>query len=67
MMILHDADILERHALRLDDPRVRALVARWRLAALELALFVERERDVRLDLIDASTLAALYLEASDVR
>lgn len=66
-MTFSDVEVLEAHALRLDDPTARELVARWHRAALELALFIERGRAERLDLVDASTLAALYVEASDGR
>lgn len=62
-MRFSNVDVLEAHALRLGDPAARALVERWRRATAALALYIEEQRAERVDLVDASTLASLYLEA----
>ena len=66
-MNFHPADVLEAHALRLDDPIARELVDRWRRAALELALFIEGRRNQHVDLVDASTLAGMFVEVMESR
>ncbi len=56
-------DILEAHGLPLDARGVRQLVARWRTATEALASYLEERRAEHLDLVDVSTLAAMYVEA----
>ena len=63
-MTFPPVDVLEAHALRLEDPTARALVLDWHRGALALARYIESHGGERVDLVDASTLASLYLEAS---
>jgi hypothetical protein len=57
-------DVLEAHALRLGDPTVLALVERWHRATSALARYIDTSAGESLDLVEASTLASLYLETS---
>ena len=64
-------DIVESHGLSLEDARARELVSAWMRATRALAQFAARrdaagshESGKPLDLVDASTLASLYLVAS---
>jgi hypothetical protein len=65
-MRLCDRDVLDAHALHLEDPAARELVERWRRAAGDLAHYIERRSgEPQVDLVDASTLAAIFVAASD--
>jgi hypothetical protein len=64
-MNLSDRDVLDAHALHLDDPTARELVDRWKRAAGDLAHYIERRSGGHdVDLLDASTLASIYVAAS---
>ena len=56
--------IVEHHGLSLREPVVRQLVTRWHAATLELARFLKERRTEVLDLVDVSTLAAMFVAAT---
>jgi predicted DNA-binding WGR domain protein len=56
--------ILEAHGLAVDDARACELVARWHAATLDLARYASaRAGGAALDLVDASTLAGMFVDA----
>lgn len=57
-------DLVEAHGLGIKDPAVRTLVAQWHAATLELAHYLEARRPENFDLVDVSTLAAMYVDAT---
>ena len=57
-------DLVEAHGLGIKDPAVRVLVAQWHAATLELAHYLEARRPENFDLVDVSTLAAMYVDAT---
>jgi predicted DNA-binding WGR domain protein len=61
-----ERELVELHGLRLDDTRVQGLVARWYEATTELAHYLEAQALQReaFDLVDVSTLAAMYVSAA---
>jgi predicted DNA-binding WGR domain protein len=56
-------DIVEAHGLPLRERTARQLVDRWYAATTALASYLEERRAEHLDLVDVSTLAAMYVEA----
>jgi len=56
-------DIVEAHGLSLRERSVQQLVDRWHDATSALARYLEERRPEHLDLVDVSTLAAMYVEA----
>jgi predicted DNA-binding WGR domain protein len=56
-------DIVEAHGLPLRERTVRQLVDRWYAATTALASYLEERRAEHLDLVEVSTLAAMYVEA----
>jgi len=58
-----ERDIVEAHGLPLGERAVQQLVVRWHEATAALARYLEERRPERLDLVDVSTLAAMYLDA----
>lgn len=60
------AALCEAHGLPLADRGVRGLVARWHAATLDLVRMLGERGAETLDLVDVSTLAAMYVEAAAV-
>jgi len=58
-----ERDIVEAHGLPLGERAVQQLVVRWHEATSALARYLEERRAEHLDLVDVSTLAAMYVEA----
>jgi predicted DNA-binding WGR domain protein len=59
-----ERDLVEAHGLPTRDISVQQMVSRWHLATLELSAFLRRRRrEEALDLVDVSTLAAMYVDA----
>ena len=58
-----DRDIVEAHGLALGERAVQQLVSRWHEATSALARYLEERRAEHLDLVDISTLAAMYIDA----
>jgi len=58
--------VVEQHGLPLEEATARKLVARWRDATLAIAQCLEAKGAGVLDLVDASTLAGLFVEAAVV-
>jgi hypothetical protein len=56
--------ILEDHGLRVEDATARALVDRWHAATSALVDYVRVRGLAVLDLVDASTLADMFVSAS---
>jgi hypothetical protein len=56
-------DVVERHALHLNDPTARELVRRWYDATSALRGYLAPHNETPLDLVDVSTLADLYVHA----
>jgi hypothetical protein len=56
--------VVEKHGLPLEDATARKLVARWRDATLAIVRYLEAKGAGVLDLVDASTLAGLFVEAA---
>jgi predicted DNA-binding WGR domain protein len=56
-------DIVQAHGLSLRERAVRELVERWYEATSALARYLEERQPERLDLVDVSTLAAMYVDA----
>jgi predicted DNA-binding WGR domain protein len=56
-------DIVEAHGLPLHERAVWQLVDRWHAATAALASYLEQRHAEHLDLVDVSTLAAMYVEA----
>ncbi len=59
-----EREIVEAHALPLESPIVRSLVTRWLTAVGDLARYVGSKHQDSLDLVDVSTLAAMYANAA---
>jgi predicted DNA-binding WGR domain protein len=59
-----EREIVEAHGLPLASPVARDLVSRWHAAARELACFIAVHRSAPIDLVDASTLGAMYANAA---
>lgn len=55
--------ILEDHGLPVEDAAARALVARWHAATLAIVRYLEAKGAELLDLVDASTLAGMFVQA----
>jgi hypothetical protein len=60
------AAVVEEHGLPLHDPRAQELVAQWHRNTLEICLYLAR-KGVTLDLVDASTLASMFVQAHEAR
>ncbi len=61
---LAERDLVEAHGLPIRDVKVQQMVSRWHRATLELSAFLRRRRrEEDLDLVDVSTLAAMYVDA----
>ena len=58
-----ERDIVEAHGLPLHERTVRQLVDRWHQATSALARYLEERSPERFDLVDVSTLAAMYVDA----
>jgi predicted DNA-binding WGR domain protein len=58
-----ERDIVEAHGLSLGERAVQQLVVRWHEATAAIARYLEERRAEHLDLVDVSTLAAMYVEA----
>jgi predicted DNA-binding WGR domain protein len=58
-----ERDIVEAHGLPLGERAVQQLVVRWHEATAALARYLEERRAEHLDLVDVSTLAAMYVDA----
>jgi len=58
-----ERDIVEAHGLALGERAVQQLVGRWHEATSALARYLEERRAEPLDLVDISTLAAMYIDA----
>ena len=58
-----ERDIVEAHGLALGERAVQQLVSRWHEATSALARYLEERRAEHLDLVDISTLAAMYVDA----
>lgn len=56
--------ILEAHGLPVDDTNARTLVARWQAATVAIVRYLEAKGAGLLDLVDASTLAGMFVTAS---
>ena len=56
--------IVEDHGLSPREPAVRHLVSRWHAATLDLVRYLEGQGAEVLDLIDVSTLAAMFVAAT---
>jgi predicted DNA-binding WGR domain protein len=56
--------ILEEHGLPIEDRAARALVARWHAATLAIVRYLEGKGAKLLDLVDASMLAGMFVDAS---
>ena len=56
--------VVEQHGLPLEEATARKLVARWRDATLAIVRYLEAKGAGVLDLVDASTLAGLFVEAT---
>lgn len=56
--------IVEAHGLALDDIVAVSLVSRWREATLAIIRYAQTNGAGVLDLVDASTLASLFVEAA---
>jgi len=56
--------ITEDHGLSPREPVARHLVARWHAATLDLARYLEGRGGAALDLVDVSTLAAMFCSAT---
>jgi predicted DNA-binding WGR domain protein len=56
--------ILEAHGLPLEDPAGRRLVAQWHAATVAIVRHLEAKGAEILDLVDASTLASMFVHAS---
>jgi predicted DNA-binding WGR domain protein len=56
--------IVEEHGLSPQEPAARHLVARWHAATLDLVRYLEGKRTEALDLVDVSTLAAMFVAAT---
>jgi predicted DNA-binding WGR domain protein len=59
-----ERELVEAHGLSLVDRAVQQLVERWREATTALLHYLEERRPEHLDLVDVSTLAAIYLDAA---
>lgn len=59
-----ERELVELHGLYLDDTTARALVTRWYEATSELARYLEQSHSEAFDLVDVSTLAAMYVSAA---
>ena len=58
-----ERDIVEAHGLALGERAVQQLVSRWHEATSALSRYLEERRAEHLDLVDISTLAAMYIDA----
>ncbi len=56
--------VVEAHGLSLGSADVRKLVGRWYAATRELARYLEERQADAFDLVDVSTLAAMYIGAT---
>ena len=56
--------VVEAHGLSLASPDARKLVGRWYAATREIARYLEERQADTFDLVDISTLAALYVGAT---
>lgn len=56
--------ILEAHGLPVQDPTARTLVARWHAATHAIVQYLQARGAEVLDLVDASTLADMFVSAS---
>jgi predicted DNA-binding WGR domain protein len=56
--------ILEAHGLPVEDGTARTLVTQWHAATAAIIRYVEGKGAEMLDLVDASTLASLFVAAS---
>jgi len=58
--------VVEQHGLPLEEATARKLVARWRDATVAIVQYLEAKGAGMLDLVDASTLAGLFVEEAVV-
>ena len=58
-----ERDIVEAHGLPIRDLSVQRMVSRWHQATLDLSRYLRGRREEALDLVDVSTLAAMYVDA----
>ncbi len=58
-----EREIVEAHGLPLGDPTARELVTRWHAATLAIVGYLKARGTEALDLIDASTLAGMFVNA----
>ncbi len=58
------SEIVEAHGMSLRDVVARKLVARWFVATRKLSEYLAEMRPEVLDLVDTSTLAAMFVEAT---
>lgn len=63
MTLACDAELARAHGLSLDDPTARELVRRWYDATVALRGYTGRTAE--LDLVDVSTLAEMFVRASE--
>jgi hypothetical protein len=61
-----ERELVEAHGLRLRDAVAHALVEQWHRATRDLSDYLEERSAERLDLVDVSTLAALYSTAAGI-
>jgi predicted DNA-binding WGR domain protein len=57
-------EIVEAHGLSLRERAAQQLVARWQDATEAILRYLEERQPEHLDLVDVSTLAAMYVEAA---
>ena len=58
--------VVEQHGLPIREATVRKLISRWRDATLAIVGYLEAKGAGVFDLVDASTLAGLFVEAAAV-
>ena len=58
-----EREIVEAHGLPLASLKVRAMVSEWHTATKALADYIAARKRKRFDLVDVSTLAAMYAAA----
>lgn len=61
-----ESEIVEAHGMSLQDKVARKLVARWFVATCKLSEYLAELQPEVLDLVDVSTLAAMFVEAAAV-
>lgn len=62
--VLAERVLVEAHGMPIEDPTARSLVARWHAATLRIVQHLHAKGAGLLDLIDASTLASMFITAS---